>query len=81
MSKAFVLTKICRTTLRKEGAVFMTGVNFSAYELMVKVGNQQRKVTVVLDGLFNNNGCWVDEPLEEVIDIIMKGSKSCGSIG
>jgi hypothetical protein len=71
--KAFFVTKLCDTTLRPDGEMFMTGTSFTVYTQNVRRGQVEREVTRIYDGNHNDGGWFVEGTLDEVAEIIMRG--------
>lgn len=64
------LTLVDHMTGRDEGQIFLVGDRFSVTQRNIKIGEYEREVTVVNDGLCRHDGYFVYEPYDEVKDMI-----------
>lgn len=63
-------TEVDHMTGRDEGTIFLVGDRFAVTTRTIRVGDTEREVTVVNDGLCRHDGYFVSESYEEVKDII-----------
>ena len=71
--RAFALTKLCETTLRPDGKLFMTGTSFTVYTQNIRRGQVEREVVRIYDGHHNDGGWLVYGTFDEVIDTLLDG--------
>jgi len=57
-------------TLSLGDRVYLVGSRFAVTERFVKRGVRERMVTVVMDGIHNNGGWLIHEPMDEIIEMI-----------
>ena len=63
-------TLVDHMTGRDEGRIFLAGDSFAVTTRTIRVGDTERDVTVVNDGLCRHDGYFVAESYEDVRDII-----------
>lgn len=63
-------TLVDHMTGRDEGRIFLVGDRFAVTTRTIRVGDTERDVTVVNDGLCRHDGYFVSESYEEVRDMI-----------
>ena len=63
-------TLVDHMTGRDEGRVFLAGDSFAVTTRTIRVGDTERDVTVVNDGLCRHDGYFVAESYEDVRDMI-----------
>jgi len=61
-------TLVDHMTGRDEGRIFLVGDRFAVTTRTIRVGDTEREVTVVNDGLCRHDGYFVSESYEEVRD-------------
>ena len=64
------LTLVDHMTGRDEGRIFLAGDSFAVTTRTIRVGDTERDVTVVNDGLCRHDGYFVSESYEDVRDMI-----------
>ena len=65
------LTLVDHMTGRDEGTIFLVGDRFTVTRRNIKIGDCEREVTVVNDGLCRHDGYFVYEPYDEVTHMIV----------
>jgi len=63
-------TLVDHMTGRDEGQIYLVGDRFTVTSRTIRVGDTERDVTVVNDGLCRHDGYFVAESYEDVRDII-----------
>ena len=63
-------TLVDHMTGRDEGRIFLVGDRFAVTTRTIRVGDTERDVTVVNDGLCRHDGYFVSESYEDVRDMI-----------
>ena len=64
------LTLVDHMTGRDEGTIFLVGDRFAVTTRTIRVGDTEREVTVVNDGLCRHDGYFVSESYYEVMDMV-----------
>ena len=64
------LTRVCRTSGRDDGKVFLTGDTFCVSQSSRRWGKLQRDICIVDNGTHNNGGYWVSDPYDRICESI-----------
>ena len=71
--KSIELTRVCRTSGRDDGKVFLTGDTFCVSASSHRWGALERDICIVDNGTHNNGGYWVAESYEDICELISGG--------
>ena len=64
------LTRVCRTSGRDDGKVFLTGDAFCVSQSSHRWGKFERDICIVDNGTHNNGGYWVAESYGNIVSVI-----------
>ena len=64
------LTRVCRTSGRDDGKVFLTGDTFCVSASTHRWGTFERDICIVDNGTHNNGGYWVAESYGNIVSVI-----------
>ncbi len=64
------LTRVCRTSGRDDGKVFLTGDTFCVSASSHRWGTFERDICIVDNGTHNNGGYWVAESYGNIVSVI-----------
>ena len=71
------LTRVCRTSGRDDGKVFLTGDTFCVSQSSHRWGTFERDICIVDNGTHNNGGYWVAESYGNIVSVIEEQTGRC----
>ncbi len=71
------LTRVCRTSGRDDGKVFLTGDTFCVSPSSHRWGTFERDICIVDNGTHNNGGYWVAESYGNIVSVIEEQAGRC----
>ena len=72
------LNRVCRTSGRDDGKVFLTGDTFCVTSVTRKWGKLERDTCIVDNGTHNNGGYWVSDSYGNIVSMIEEQTGRCG---